>query len=356
MKRLLLLSFAALCCTLIAMAEDPVAIEVEYETGKFMYFFLDETKATATVTYGNVKYTGSIAIPSSVTVESKEYAVTCIGQRAFMSCAGLTSVSIPESVTSIESNAFYCCFGLTSVSIPESVTSIEISAFYYCTGLTSVTISNSVKRIGDAAFESTGLTSVTIPNSVTSIGAGAFRGCMKLASVTIPNSVESIEDEAFHLCANLKYVVVLATNPPTLGTDTFEGVAPAFTIYVTDKTAYNGWGGFENIKDFADYKSFAKDEIAATTQGSAYLNGLVEVYKNSIETADEFDVVSSNMDEAISKLLFARQAYQSMAKETLGTLVTEQNGPAVEVIDQNDKVVRLYNPKKVNFIKVTTEE
>lgn len=90
--------------------------------------------------------------------------------------------------------------------------------------------------------------------------------------------------------------------------------------------------------------------------GCAYLNGLVEEYKNSIETADEFDVVSSNMDEAISKLLFARQAYQSMTKETLGSLVTEQNGPAVEVIDQNDKVVRLYNPKKVNFIKVTTEE
>ena len=128
---------------------------------------------------------------------------------AFFGCAGLTSVTIPNSVTSIGNCAFEGCTGLTSVTIGNSVTSIGDSAFYGCTGLTSVTIPDSVTSIGVSAFDScTGLTSVTIPDSVTSIGFFAFQGCTGLSSVTIGNSVTSVGLQSFYGCAGLTSVTI----------------------------------------------------------------------------------------------------------------------------------------------------
>ncbi|MBQ7251317.1 MAG: leucine-rich repeat domain-containing protein [Kiritimatiellae bacterium] len=115
--------------------------------------------------------TGAITIPSSL----GGYPVTCIGTRACFGCAGLTSVTIPNSVTSIDS-----------------------SAFSGCSGLTNVTIGNAVKSIGECAFEGcTGLASVAIPDGVTSIGGWAFDGCNGLKSVTIGGGVTNIGNYAF---------------------------------------------------------------------------------------------------------------------------------------------------------------
>ena len=164
--------------------------------------------------------------------------VTSIGSWAFWGCSGLTSITVAQGntkyhsagnclietesktlvvgcknsiipndgrVTSIGDRAFINCTGLTSITIPDSVTSIGGGAFYDCTGLTSVTIGNSVTSIGDAAFGNcTGLTSITIPDSVTVIGWEAFAGCSGLTSITIPDSVTSIGD-SFKGCDNLTY-------------------------------------------------------------------------------------------------------------------------------------------------------
>ena len=79
--------------------------------------------------YYDNEYSGDIIIPSTVTYSEKEYSVTSIGESAFYSCDGLTSVTIPNSVTSIGEKAFRDCNGLTSVTIPNSVTSIGDYAF-----------------------------------------------------------------------------------------------------------------------------------------------------------------------------------------------------------------------------------
>ena len=114
-------------------------------------------------------YSGHVVIPASVTYNGKEYSVTSIGDLAFYSCSGLTSVTIPASVLSIGRYAFENCSGLTAIYIPYSVTSIGNYAFDGCSSLTSV----------------------TIPASVTSIGTCAFQGCSGLTAVTInSNSIE----------------------------------------------------------------------------------------------------------------------------------------------------------------------
>ena len=45
--------------------------------------------------------------------------VTRIGERAFLYCTSLESITIPDSVTSIEYNAFSTCTSLTSITIPD---------------------------------------------------------------------------------------------------------------------------------------------------------------------------------------------------------------------------------------------
>lgn len=63
---------------------------------------------------GGYSLTGDLVIPESVTYYGTTYSMTEIGDYAFHSCVGLTSVTIPNSVTTIGSNAFSSCSGLTT--------------------------------------------------------------------------------------------------------------------------------------------------------------------------------------------------------------------------------------------------
>ena len=212
MKRTLLFILAFL--PMLASAD---AIEIDG-----IYYNLDSEAKTAEVTSrpnqyesdvdipsSSNQYKGDVAIPESVTYDDVVYSVTSIGDGAFRSCSGLTSVTIPNSVTFIGQWAFYNCSGLTSITIPSSVTSIGELAFSGCSGLTSVTIPNSVTSIGWAAFDGcSGLTSITFGNGVISIGDFAFSGCTSLTSITIPSSVTSIGTHPFFDCSGLQSIVV----------------------------------------------------------------------------------------------------------------------------------------------------
>jgi len=177
--------------------------------------------------------------------------VTSIGEKAFLYCTSLTSVTIPDSVTSIGSGAFYYCTSLTSVTIPGSVTSIGAEAFYNCTSLTSVTIPNSVTSIGDSAFfYCTSLTSVTIPDSVTSIGDDAFEGCTSLTSVTIPDSVTSIGSGAFSNCTSLTSVTI-PDSVTRIGGSAFMYCTSLTGVTIPDSVTSIGSGAFSNCTSLA---------------------------------------------------------------------------------------------------------
>ena len=232
--------FSTLLLALIACAGTMLADKVQIGD---LYYNLNADNLTAEVTYKQIGlYAGDIIIPASVDYNSVTYSVTSIGNYAFKSCTGLTSITIPNSVTSIGYEAFLGCSGLTSIVvasentnydsrencnaliktssntliagcqntiIPNSVTSIGNYAFEYCTGLTNITIPNSVTSIGDWAFyECYGLTSITIPNSVTSIGIRAFSNCSGLTRVTIGNGVKSIGTMAFYECYGLTSITI----------------------------------------------------------------------------------------------------------------------------------------------------
>ena len=139
--------------------------------------------------------------------------VTSIGESAFHTCIGLTSIDIPNSVTTIGDVAFYDCYNLTSVVIPNSVTTIGEGAFEHCSGLTELDLGNSLASIGGQAFYNCyGLTSIELPNSLTSLGSFAFYGCNGLTSIEIPGSVTFIDTNPFAGCRGLEQVVVASDN------------------------------------------------------------------------------------------------------------------------------------------------
>ncbi len=272
MKQTILKSMMAMLAALFSLSA--YTYDVEFDG---IYYNLDRTNMTASVTSGDSKYWGAVNIPEICTYNRKTYRVTSIGYYAFSGCSGLFAVNIPNSITSISSSAFFGCSGLTSIYvastnkqydsrkgcnaiiettsntlilgckntlIPNSVTSIGSGAFSGCSGLTSVTIPNSVTSIGNSAFQGcSGLTAVSIPNSVTSIGELAFSLCSNLTAVSIPNSITSIGGYAFSQCTSLTSVTI-PNSVTFIGSGAFQGCTSLTSITIPNSVTTIGPSAF----------------------------------------------------------------------------------------------------------------
>ena len=105
MKKLIVFLFSLILSVIFSTSSLAYDVKVDG-----IYYNLISEGKTAEVTM-NVedKYSGEVVIPSSITVEGKEYTVTSIRNSAFYECSSLTSVTIPNSVTSIGNYAFVGC-------------------------------------------------------------------------------------------------------------------------------------------------------------------------------------------------------------------------------------------------------
>ena len=105
---------------------------------------LDEETLTAEVILKD-EYEGDIIIPDTVMFNELTYRVTSIGERAFLWCFALDSITIPESVKSIGWKAF-SGNSLTEITIPNSVTSIGKEAFVDCESLFSISFQGTIAQ------------------------------------------------------------------------------------------------------------------------------------------------------------------------------------------------------------------
>lgn len=181
--------------------------------------------------------------------------VTSIGDQAFYSCTGFTSVTIPEGVISIGKEAFRNCRNLTTVTLPNSIRSTSASSFegsaistvninnveclcnikcdstsnmwtnsdniearVYINGeeLTDVIIPNGVTEINSGFHGLKYIKSVVIPDSVTTINGYAFKDCKGILTVIIGSGITSIRTYAFERCISLQSFTIKATIPPTV--------------------------------------------------------------------------------------------------------------------------------------------
>ena len=265
--------------TALLLLVATVASAQDFEVDGIYYGVTDDVTNTVEVRGGN-QYSGNLVIPESVTYNDVTYSVTSIGEFAFSSCIGLTSVVIGDNVTSIGNNAFQYCYALTGIEIPNSVTSIGNNAFEDCSALTSVIIGNSVTSIGSHAFVNcsgltsiefnaenctamsewyfafqgcTALSTVTIGENVKNIPDHAFRDCTAITSIIIPNSVTTIGSSAFSGCSSLASVVI-GDNVTTIGSSAFSGCSALANIVIPgsvtriDDDAFNGCVSLKNLR------------------------------------------------------------------------------------------------------------
>ena len=266
---------------LLMMASLTGMAQTTFTVGDLNYQVNDDgVSVTLTGHVSGQGATGTLNIPESVNYQGNDYAVTVIGNSAFLYGFFTGNLVIPNSVTTIEDGAFAYCYSFTGdLVIPNSVTTIGESAFQICYGFDGdLIIGNSVTTIGDYAFNDcnglhgvlnipsnvesigtstfrycafsgmtvdpdnpvfdsrdncnaiiktstnellSGCVNTVIPNTVTSIGENAFCGLEGLTSIDIPNSITSIGDGAFSFCFQLTGDLTIPNSVETIGAGAF---------------------------------------------------------------------------------------------------------------------------------------
>ena len=237
-------------CTALASVSVPNSLESVGDDAFLNTPFFNNQ--TGVVYLGKIAYRYAGTMPSNTVIDIRE-GTTAIAQSAFKFNANLVGINIPSSVKTIGERAFQSCDGLTSIIIPEGVTTVGDFAFMWSENLSSVSLPSTLKSISRSMFKScTALTSVTIPEGVTSIGLSAFDGCTSLTSVSIPSTVTSIADEMCYDCSSLTVVYNYRALPQTITSDAFTNRANA-TLYVPagSKAAYEAadyWKQFHIVE------------------------------------------------------------------------------------------------------------
>ena len=223
----------------------------------------NEEKTAEVVEPKGFRYQGDIVVPDTVKQDGTAYAVTALGEEAFLQSTltsvqlpkqtlrvigsyafsenqGLTEIDVPEGVTTIGTSAF-SAYDLTHLHIPASVTEMGRDAVGECPALESVTVAEGNTHFGvfDGVLMDKAQTRLicypaklagktyTVPTTVTSIDGRAFESQAYLTSVTIPASVTELTYRMFYGASSLAEINIDPANPAYCSAD---GV-----VYTADK-------------------------------------------------------------------------------------------------------------------------
>ena len=205
---------------------------------------------------------------------------------AFSHCVNLTgSLIIPNKVRIISQNAFYQS-GLTgTLTLPDGLEQVGFRAFANTKFKGELQLPNSLLSIGNEAFSNTLFNgTLALPKELISLGSSAFNGCWRLSGVVeipenivaIPSQlfygctglegvklhkdVEVIESQAFYNCSGIYSIVSEAKNPPTINSNSFNGVAKDnFTLEVPEASVnlYKNASNWREFKRIAAHREFS---------------------------------------------------------------------------------------------------
>ena len=219
---------------------------------------------------------GNLVLP-----ENMEY----IGNHAFNGCSGLIgSLTIPSGIKVIGTYSFSYCGFTGNLTLPMGLTEIQSYAFLNTKFKGELNVPSTVTTIGDSAFANTEFNGTLIfPKELIYLGSGVFSGCWRLSGiieipqniVAIPQSlfsgctniegvvlhkdVEVIESNAFQNCYYITSMVCKAKNPPTIKSNSFNGVAkdnfvievPEASVKQYQNAAY--WREFKRIEAHREF-------------------------------------------------------------------------------------------------------
>ena len=237
--------------------------------------------------YGFDKPVGDLVIPSTVTHNDTIYTVTRIDFSAFYECSDITSVVFPNTLTFIGQRAFLSCHGITGeVVIPDSVTIIGANAFFYCNGITSVVFGSGLQEIRDYSFaQCYALEHISnLPETLTVLDDGAFDRCGPLCdSIVIPPLVTTIGERAFAGCHIPS--VVFSEGVTTIERGAFSSCpigalhVPSTLVSISPENNAYGEGAFHNCTRL---QSITVDEANPIYDSRGNCNALIETATNTL--------------------------------------------------------------------------
>lgn len=266
-----------------------VSGRADFLVGKYLYSVLEDGQTVSVSNGAGDELTGDIVVPSTVDYHGKTYTVTEVKGSGF-SGANITSVTLPQTLKKIGSNAFMfsstlesaslggatelgerCfvyCSNLKSVTMSDGVEVLPNNIFESCGKLEVVTMSKSLKAIGEAAFRDCPcLRDIELPSGLMEIGEKAFYGCKSLVSIAIPEGVKSIEANTFRDCTGLSEITIPST-VESIGKMAFSQCAVStFTIpkSVTSNATGMGLADCPNLKAISvadgNPKYYAQDGV-----------------------------------------------------------------------------------------------
>ena len=224
---------------------------------------------------------GNLILPDSL-----EY----IGTSAFYNCSSLTgSLIIPSMITKFESGngpmgTFAHCGFDGFLTLPDGLEEISQSTFASNNFKGELILPSSLKIIGESAFEKNLFNgTIVFPKDLISLGSYAFSGCWRLGGVveipeniiSVPSNlfsgctglegiklhkdVEVIESQAFYNCTGIYSIICEPKNPPTINSNSFNGVAKDnFTLEVPEASVNlyrnaNNWSEFKRIAPHREF-------------------------------------------------------------------------------------------------------
>lgn len=216
-----LLPILVLCIPLAVSAHDFVADGI--------YYNIDDTNKTATVTYkGDTyneysnEYAGIIVIPSSITYGNTTYNVTSIEEYAFYDCNGIESVTIPSSITDVGNFAFNGCTELKELRIEDSESTLSLGYNLYDNSTKEDTViigsgssyGNSLPNFGSITagkglFYDCPLEILYLGRNISyragnNYGYSPFYNKSGMTRLTIGKQVDTLENYAFLNCTHIK--------------------------------------------------------------------------------------------------------------------------------------------------------
>ena len=140
MRKIFTLLIALMALTVSSWATPIQVGDFYYEIHDYGVTYAELVKLSGAEDWKSYyEVTGDITIPGTINDGVSDYPVYIIGNTAFGSCTGITSVTVEEGVDYISNFAFMGCSNLTTATLPSTITSFGNQAFGY-SGLTSITI------------------------------------------------------------------------------------------------------------------------------------------------------------------------------------------------------------------------
>ena len=197
--------------------------------------------------------TGSLTIPSKIKTLTS----------VFYDCSGLTgNLTLPDGLIGIGHNTFNNTKFKGELNIPSTVTIIGSSAFANTEFNGTLVLPKELISLGSSVFSGCWRLSgiIELPENIIAVPSDLFGGCSGIEGVVLHKDVEVIESNAFSNCFGITSIVCKAKNPPTVNSNSFNGVAKDnFTVEVPEASVkkYEFASGWSDFKRIAAHQEFS---------------------------------------------------------------------------------------------------